>query len=190
MSSVQFLNRLGHRGWGGGWGRGGRFSRDPLPVFSAGGPCQQFCHGQGCHLFVVVHPAFPLPTTATHTLKGALKDSLGRLSRLQLHLSQPLESLGHHRWLHKQFLPFFLSYTALWNLANSRPVNSLMFPSNLFFCLPCLLSPVTVPCKMVLARPNERETCPYHCSLRLFTTVRRSSCLLNLAKNVVMGLKR
>ena len=42
--------------------------------------------------------------------------------------------------------------------------------------LPCLLPPFTVPCKMVLARPDERETSPYHCSLRLFTMVRRSSC--------------
>ena len=41
----------------------GRFSRDPLPVFSAGGPCEQFSHGQGCPLFdVVAHPPFPLPT--------------------------------------------------------------------------------------------------------------------------------
>ena len=29
---------------------------------------------------------------------------------------------------------------------------------------------------MVLARPDERETCPYHSSLLLFTMVRRSSC--------------
>ena len=29
---------------------------------------------------------------------------------------------------------------------------------------------------MVLARPDERETWPYHCSLRLFTMVRGSSC--------------
>ena len=29
---------------------------------------------------------------------------------------------------------------------------------------------------MVLAGTNERETCPYHFSLRLFTMVRRSSC--------------
>ena len=32
----------GHEGW---------FSRDPLPVFSAEGPCEQFWHGQGCPLF-------------------------------------------------------------------------------------------------------------------------------------------
>ena len=29
---------------------------------------------------------------------------------------------------------------------------------------------------MVLARPDEQETWPYHCSLRLFMMVRRSSC--------------
>ena len=35
-------------------------------------------------------------------------------------------------------------------------------------CLPCLLPPLTVPCKMVLARPDERETWPNHCSLHFF----------------------
>ena len=57
-------------------------------------------------------------------------------------------------------LHFSLFSTALWDLANSRPVHSLILSSHLFFCLPCLLPPFTVPCKMVLARPGERETCP------------------------------
>ena len=74
------------------------------------------------------------------------------------------------------FLHFSLFSTALWNVANSKPVNSLMLSSNLFFCLSCLLPPFTVPCKVVLARHDGRETCPFHCSLRLFTMVRRSSC--------------
>ena len=82
------------------------------------------------------------------------------------------------------FLHLPLFATALWDLANSRPVYSLMLSSHLFLCLPCLLSPFTVPCKIVPffplslcpARPDERETWPYHCSLRLFTMVRRSSC--------------
>ena len=39
--------------WGGG-GHEGRFSTDPLPVFSAGGPCEQFWHGQDCPLFDAV----------------------------------------------------------------------------------------------------------------------------------------
>ena len=57
----------------------------------------------------------------------------------------------------------------------SRPVHSLMLSSHLFLCQPCLLPLFTVPCKTVLVRPDERETWPYHCSLRLFTIV-RSSC--------------
>ena len=74
------------------------------------------------------------------------------------------------------FLHFPLFSTALWVLPNSRPVHSLMLSSHLFLCPPCLLPPFTVPCKMVLARPDERETWPYQCSSRLFTIVRRSSC--------------
>ena len=74
------------------------------------------------------------------------------------------------------FLHFSLFSTALWDLANSRPVHSLMLSSHLFLCPPCLLPPFTVPCKMVLARPDEWETWPYHCSLHLFTIVRRSTC--------------
>ena len=51
-----------------------------------------------------------------------------------------------------------------------------MLSSHLFLCLPCLLPPFTVPCKMVLDRHDERDTCSYHFSLSLFTMVRRSSC--------------
>ena len=74
------------------------------------------------------------------------------------------------------FLHFSLYSTALWDLANSRPVPSLMLSSHPFFCLPCLLPAFTVPCKMVLARPDEQETCSYDFSLCLFTMVKRSSC--------------
>ena len=56
------------------------------------------------------------------------------------------------------FLHFSLFSTALWDLLNSRPVHSLMLSSHLFLCPPCLLPPFTVPCKMVFARPDERET--------------------------------
>ena len=94
----------------------------------------------------------------------------------------------HHQFLNREgrwgttddfatsFLHFSLFSTALWDLPNSRPVHSLMLSSHLFLCLPCLLPPFTVPCKMVLARLDGRETCPFHCSLRLFTLIRRSSC--------------
>ena len=46
---------------------------------SAGGHHEQFWHGQGCPLFNVDHPAFPLHTMALPILKGALKDGLERL---------------------------------------------------------------------------------------------------------------
>ena len=56
------------------------------------------------------------------------------------------------------FLHFSLFSTALWDLANSRPVHFLMLSFHLFLCLPCLLSPFTVPYEVVLVRPDERET--------------------------------
>ena len=62
------------------------------------------------------------------------------------------------------FLHSSLFFTALRDLANSRLVYSLMVSPHLFLCPPCLLPPFTVPCKMILSRPNERETRPYHFS--------------------------
>ena len=73
--SVQFSSVLWPIGSSG--GHEGRFSRDPLPVLSAGGPYEQFLHEQICPLFDVVHPAFPLPTTASPTLQDAPKDGFG-----------------------------------------------------------------------------------------------------------------
>ena len=67
---------------------------------------------------------------------------------------------------------FSVFSTALWDLANSRPVHSLMLSSHFFLFLPCLLPPFTVPCKMVLARPDAGATCLYHFNWRLFTMVR------------------
>ena len=41
------------------------------------------------------------------------------------------------------FLHFSL-YSALWNLAKSRPVHSPMLSSHIFLCLPCLLTPLSL----------------------------------------------
>ena len=97
------------------------------------------------------------------------------------HLSCHLSLNREGRWGAKDdfatsFLHFAFFSTVLLDLPNSRPVHSLMLSSHLFLCLPCLLPTFTVPCKMVLARHEDRETWSYHCSLRLFTMVRRSSC--------------
>ena len=58
---------------------------------------------------------------------------------------------------------------------HSRPVHSLMLSSHRFLCLPLCLPLWTVPCRIVLASPDDRVTCPNHFSLHLFTVVKRSS---------------
>ena len=108
----------------------------------------------------------------------------GKDFRAQIGLISHLRTHHHHhhhlsliregRWrttddFTTSFLHFYLFSTALRDLAKSRPVYSLVLPSHLFLCLPCLLPPFTVLCKMVLARHDERETCAYHFSLHLFT---------------------
>ena len=61
------------------------------------------------------------------------------------------------------------------SIFHSRPIHSLMLSSHRFLCLPLHLPPSTVPCRIVLASPDDCVTCPYHISLRLFIEVRRSS---------------
>ena len=88
-------------------------------------------------------------------------------SWVDLHVVGMLQSHHHHhqsrnregRWgttdnFATGFLHFSLFSTALWDLANSRSVRSLMLSTHLFLCLPCLLPHFTVLCKMVLARPH------------------------------------
>ena len=65
--------RSGHLPTGSSGGLEGQFSKDPLPELSAGSSCEQFRHGQGCPFFDAIYPAFPLPTTASPILRGALK---------------------------------------------------------------------------------------------------------------------
>ena len=69
-----------------------------------------------------------------------------------------------------------LSSAALRESPNPIPVHSLMLSSHLFFCLPLLLAPFTVLCRIVFAMPEDLEMWPYHLSFRFFTMVRRSSC--------------
>ena len=70
---------------------------------------------------------------------------------------------------------------ALVEPAKSIPVHSLMFSSHVFFCLPLFLFPVTVPCRIVFAKPEDLETWPNHLSFRFLTTVRSSSYSLMAA---------
>ena len=85
----------------------------------------------------------------------------GAIPKIHYHHHLSLNREGH--WgtaddFATSFLHFSLFSTALSDLVNSRPVHSLMLSSHLFLCLPCLLLPFTVPCKMVLAKPYEPET--------------------------------
>ena len=45
---------------------------------------------------------------------------------------------------------------------NLNPVHSVMLSSHLFFCLPLLLPPCTVPCRIIFASPVDLVLCPYH----------------------------
>ena len=65
-------------------------------------------------------------------------------------------------------IPFHpsLSSAALRESPNPIPVYSLMLSSHLFFCLPFLLAPFTVPCRIVFAMPEDLEMWPYHLSFR------------------------
>ena len=58
---------------------------------------------------------------------------------------------------------------------NFNPVHSVTLSSYLFFCLPLLLPPCTVPCRIIFASPVGLVLCLYHLSFRFFTVVRRSS---------------
>ena len=99
-----------------------------------------------------------------HWLHLLLRELLSVEVVLKILCSFPLSLIPFHNhggcWgttddFTSSFLHFSLFSSALWDLANSRPVHSLMLSSHFFFCLPPLPLPFTVPCKMVLARPDE-----------------------------------
>ena len=80
----------------------------PLQPFRQEVLCEQFWHGQGCPLFDVVLPAFPLPTTASPTLPGTLKDGFREVF-VACDMPEPckfpsLDSSCQRRfqWIHKE----------------------------------------------------------------------------------------
>ena len=105
--------------------------------------------------FVFLRPASPLPSSpfplsVSLSFSLSLCLSISLSNRQFIHLSLNREG----RWgTTDDFTPSFLQFSlfsdALWDLANSRTVHSLMLSSHLVFCLPCLLPPFTVPCKTV-----------------------------------------
>ena len=105
-----------------------------------------------------------------------------KMSVVALHLSLISQSLnlGGRRGTTDDVatIPFHPSLTSavVWESPNPIPVHSLMLSSHLFFCLPLLLAPSTVPCRTVFDMLEDLEMWPYHLSLLFFTMVRRSSC--------------
>ena len=73
------------------------------------------------------------------------------------------------------FLLELLFSAALVELAKSIPDHSLILSSHLFFCLPPLLFPFTVPCRIVFAKLEDLETWANHLCFRFLTRVRSSS---------------
>ena len=71
-------------------------------------------------------------------------------------------------------IPFHpsLDLAALRESPTSILVHSLLLSSHPFFCLPLLLAPFTVPCRIVFAMPADLEMWPYHLSFRFFTMIR------------------
>ena len=58
---------------------------------------------------------------------------------------------------------------------NPNPVHSDTLSSHLFFCLPFLLPPCTVPCRIIFASPVDLVMCQHHLHLRFLTVLIRSS---------------
>ena len=71
----------------------------------------------------------------------------------------------------------------------AHPVHIFMLSSHLFFfCLPLLLPPLTLPCKMFFARPDDRETWPYHFRLRFLTVCQEVFVWSDGSLSLVAGL--
>ena len=123
------------------------------------------------------HQAWEFSLTHTHTHTHEYIDIINqRPSAAAIYLSRSLaDRCGTTvdfttSFLHSSRFSAFRSV-----MFHGRPVHSLMLSSHRFLCLPLRLPPWTVPCRIVLASPDDRVTCPYHFSLRLFTVVKRSS---------------
>ena len=105
-----------------------------------------------------------------NTVKPVLSDH-PKGNGLHLHLSRSQWPLGRHG--HSNPLPpFDFVFSFSYGVENLNPVHSEILFSQCFFCRPLFLPPCTVPCKIVLASPDDLDTCPNHFNLRFFTVVK------------------
>ena len=121
-----------------------------------------------------------LPGITEHSTIGKIDYSFDS-GHVSSHFSSQSLNLGGRRRTTDDVatIPFHpsLSSAALKESPNPIPADSLMLSSHLFFCLPPLLAPFAVPCRIVFAMPEDLEMWPYHLSFRFFTMVNRSSAL-------------
>ena len=105
--------------------------------------------------------SFSKPAELAHTFLYSLLVSVSvsmALSTVIVIYALTARVAGAPQMISKPVSSIFPVLHCLWDVPNFRPVHFLMLSSHLLLCLPCLLPPFTVPCKMVLARPDERET--------------------------------
>ena len=74
-------------------------------------------------------------------------------------------------------IPFHLVLfsAALVELATSIPVHSLILSFHLFFCLPFVLCPYTVPCRIAFAKPEDIQMWRNYLRFHVLTRVRSPS---------------
>ena len=86
-----------------------------------------------------------------------------------------LQVVGAPQMTSQQPLSTFPFTAALVEPGQSIPVHSLILTSHLFFCLPLLLFPSTVPCRIVFAKPEDLETWSNHLRVYFLIVVKSSS---------------
>ena len=139
-------------------------------------------HWLWCEIPTVVCHSWPrcsvninIPLVASHPINAFIVNNCKITYQRHQEEKQQINHLSHLSplTLDVATLPFHhsLSSAALRESPNPIPVQSLMLSSHLFFCLPLLLAPFTVPCRIVFAMPGDLEMWPYHLSFRFFTMV-------------------
>ena len=110
--------------------------------------------------------------------------------RIHLLSSQSLTSevVGAPHMTLQQYLST-RSSAALRESPNPIAVHSLMLSSHLFFYLPLLLAPFTVPCRIVFAMPEDLEMWSFHLSFCFFTMIMHSNCFLNSVAKLLVRHK-
>ena len=94
-----------------------------------------------------------------------------------LHFTYPIVYLtvGAPRMIGQPLFSILLCFRPFEGLQPTLILCTLLRCLPISFCLPLLLPPCTVPCRIIFASPVDLVLCPYHLSFCFFTVVRRSS---------------